>query len=75
MRGKLGQYRYDFLRGAFMPLDGEPLAQAERDTAGLVEGLVAAIEHIYTQLGVAPHPKAKKALADWRRTVDAQRKG
>jgi hypothetical protein len=75
MRSKLGQYRYDFVRGAFMPLGGEPLAQAERETAGLVDGLVAAVEDIYTHLGVAPHPKAKKALADWRRTVDARRKG
>lgn len=75
MHNKLGQYRYDFLAAAFLPVEAEPLAQAERETAGLVEGLVNGLEQIYAHLKLEPQPKAKKALADWHRIVDGRRRG
>jgi hypothetical protein len=51
MRTKLKSYRWDVRRGHFIPLSMEPLAEAERETPELVEGLVEAIEDIYEKLG------------------------
>ena len=51
MRRHLKNYRWDVLRGHFIPKSMEPLAEAERETPELVEGLVEAIEHIYETIG------------------------
>jgi hypothetical protein len=51
MRTKLKNYRWDVRRGHFIPLSMEPLAEAERETPELVEGLVEAIEDIYEKIG------------------------
>jgi hypothetical protein len=51
MRQRLKNYRWDVRRGHFIPLSMEPLAEAERETPELVEGIVEAIEHIYGRLG------------------------
>ena len=51
MRRHLKNYRWDVLRGHFIPKSMEPLAEAERETPELVEGLVEAIEDLYDRLG------------------------
>ena len=51
MQRHLKNYRWDVLRGHFIPKSMEPLAEAERETPELVEGLVEAIEDLYDKLG------------------------
>jgi hypothetical protein len=51
MRRHLKNYRWDVLRGHFIPKSMEPLAEAERETPELVEGLVEAIEDLYEKVG------------------------
>ena len=51
MRRHLKNYRWDVLRGHFISKSMEPLAEAERETPELVEGLVEAIEDLYDKLG------------------------
>src|SRR5512134_1852759 len=51
MHRHLKNYRWDVLRGHFISKSMEPLAEAERETPELVEGLVEAIEDIYEKLG------------------------
>lgn len=46
MRNRIGNYRYDWHKHAFMPLSQEALELAERDTSELVEGIVETIEDI-----------------------------
>ena len=46
MHRQLRNYRWDVLRGHFIAKSMEPLAEAERETPELVEGLVEAIEDI-----------------------------
>ena len=50
MRRHLKNYRWDVLRGHFISKSMEPLAEAERETPELVEGLVEAIEDLYDKL-------------------------
>src|SRR5512144_1919969 len=62
MRTKLKNYRWDVRRGHFIPLSMEPLAEAERETPELVEGLVEAIEGLYAKLGgTSRQPQARGA--------------
>ena len=51
MRRHLKNYRWDVLRGHFISKSMEPLAEAERETPELVEGLVEAIEDLYEKMG------------------------
>ncbi|QLH38149.1 MAG: hypothetical protein HWD60_03075 [Defluviicoccus sp.] len=73
LRQRLGQYRWDFLRATFLPVAAEPLDVAERETPGLVEGLVAFVEQLERQLGLELPAPTQKAIAAWRRSVDGRR--
>jgi hypothetical protein len=62
MHRHLRNYRWDVLRGHFIPKSMEPLAEAERETPELVEGLVEAIEDLYAKLGgTSRQPQARGA--------------
>lgn len=67
MRQRLNAYRWDFRQSCFLPLSGEPLDVAERDTPGLIEGLVQAIEHIEQQLKTPLPKRSQDALRAYRR--------
>ncbi len=73
LRQRLGQYRWDFLRATFLPVAAEPFDVAERQAPGLVEGLVAFVEHLETQLGIELPKPTQQAIATWRRSVDGRR--
>ena len=74
VHGMIGGYRWDFLRGSFLPLSLEPLEVAERDTPGLVEGLVAFVEACERQHGIPLPPATRRAISAWRATVDGPRR-
>ena len=61
MRRHLRAYRWDVLRGHFIPLSMEPLAEAERETPELVEGIVEAIEDLYEKVA-GKEPAGRFAL-------------
>ena len=72
MRQRLKNYRWDVRRGHFIPLSLEPLAEAERETPELVDGIVEAIEHIYEAIGKKQHEppaRTKRAIEKFRRVV------
>jgi hypothetical protein len=65
MHRHLRNYRWDVLRGHFIPKSMEPMAEAERETPELVEGLVEAIEDLYAKLGKRQQQgKGAQALGD-----------
>ena len=65
MRRHIKNYRWDVLRGHFISKSMEPLAEAERETPELVEGLVEAIEDLYAKLGKRQQQgKGAQALGD-----------
>lgn len=74
MRQRLGEYRYDYMGGCFLPVSTEPLDVAERETPGLVEGLVAFVEAVERDLGMDLPAKTKAAVTAWRRSFDGGRK-
>ena len=73
MGQRLGGYRYDFIAGCFLPVSTEPLDVAERETPGLVEGLVEFIEAIERQLDFPLPARTKAAVTAWRRSFDDRR--
>lgn len=72
MAGKLGAYVYDWNRGCFLPVSNEPLDVAERETPGLVEGVVKGIETIARELGLQLPAETTAAIAAWRRSFDGR---
>lgn len=72
MAGKLGAYVYDWNRGCFLPVSTEPLDVAERETPGLVEGVVKGIEMIARELGLQLPAETTAAFAAWRRSFDGR---
>jgi hypothetical protein len=78
MRQRLGQYRWDFLRHAFLPLPGDPLSLAEREaprlTDELTQGLVEFVEHLERRLGIELPPRTRKAIARYRRIRDPRQR-
>lgn len=72
MAGKLGAYVYDWNRGCFLPVSMEPLDVAERETPGLVGGVVKGIEAIARELGLQLPAETTAAFAAWRRSFDGR---
>jgi hypothetical protein len=73
MHARIGDYRWDWLRHAFLPVSAEPREVAERETPGLVEGLVEFVEAM-EKTGVVLPAKTRKALRAFRATVDGRRR-
>lgn len=73
MGQRIGGYRYDFIAGCFLPVSTEPLDVAERETPGLVEGLVEFVEAVERELGFDLPVKTKGAITAWRRSFDGRR--
>jgi hypothetical protein len=74
MAQRLGGYRYDFIAGCFLPVSTEPLDTAERETPGLVEGLVEFVEALERELDFPLPAKTKAAITAWRRSFDGRRR-
>jgi hypothetical protein len=56
-----------------MPVSREPLDVADRDGPDLVDALVFTVWELVRQDVVAVPAKVRKALQDWRQTLDARR--
>jgi|APTNR8051073442_1049403.scaffolds.fasta_scaffold04824_2 hypothetical protein len=73
MHRRIGEYFWEWNRGTFLPVSVEPLDQADRETPGLVEGLVSFVEAMEAAGTVLPG-KTKKALRAYRATVEGRRR-
>lgn len=57
MRNRIGNYKWNYLRGAFEPVTQEPINTGEVDTSELVEGLVETIEDMSAYLSNNATPR------------------
>lgn len=66
MGERLGQYRWDDLRGCFLPVVAEPLDVAGREAPGLVEVLVSIADALHDKGLITMTTEQRATLAGWR---------
>lgn len=73
MHNRLGQYRFDFNAGFFMPLVDDPVDLA-LDTPDLMEGIISFMEEVDSK-GVVKIPlKTRQAIREYRKTFDGRKR-